>query len=554
MIRADRPLATVLATVLLAGAARADEGMWTFHAPPKEQLKAKYGIELTDAWLDHVRLSSVRFGGGGSASFVSPHGLVLTNHHVGFSSIQKVSTEELDFVKHGCYARTLDSEIPIPDLELNVLVGMTDVTDRVKGAVPDGTEAAEATKLRRAEVAAIENEAKERTGLRCEVVSLYRGGEYWLYEYEKYDDVRLVMAPEGSIGYFGGDPDNFTYPRYNLDFALFRAWKDGRPASTPHFLKWNSHGVEEGDVVFTSGHPGRTERLMTYAQIERLRDVSRPRSLRTIAHLSAALRAYGAQGAEQERQAKDTLFSIENARKAYTGHVQGLADADLMARKEKEERELRAAVAENADLRAGVGDAWGDVERALADLGGFDDRAYHSRLRGDFGGLALHIVRLVSEREKPNGERLPAYRDAGLDALERRLFSDAPLFPGLEETMLRAGFELAAESLGEDDPFVVAALDGKSPAAAAAAVARKSLLYDPAARRALVDGGADAVASSTDPAIRLARAVDPILRELQEKREAVETAIALAAERIAEARFAVLGNTVYTDATFTLRL
>ena len=543
----------LVATLAAVPLSRADEGMWTFHSPPKAMLKDKHGIELTDEWLDHVRLSSVRFGNGGSASFVSPKGLVLTNHHVGLTSIQKVSTEAMDFVEHGVYATTLESEIKVPDLELNVLIKMTNVTQRVRGAVPAGASAGEATKLRRAATSEIESEAREGSELKVEVVSLYRGGEYWLYEYEKYDDVRLVLAPEGSIGYFGGDPDNFTYPRFNLDYSLFRVYRDDKPAHTPHYLRWNSNGVKEGDVVFTSGHPGRTERLMTLAQIERLRDKSRPRSMKTIKFLSDALRAYGAEGPEQERQAMDTLFSLQNARKAYTGHIEGLNDTDLMSRKAEEDRALRAAVEQNADLKAGVGDAWAEIEGALRASDAFDDRAYYSRLRGDVLTLAQHIVRLVVEREKPNTERLPQYRDSGLDAIERQLFSDLPLFAGLEETMVRAGLELARDSLGDADPFVAAALNGRAPDEVAGAVARSSL-FDPATRKALVEGGREAVAASDDPAIVLARSVDPILRELRGATERNGTTIALAAARIAEARFAVYGNSVYPDATFTLRL
>lgn len=548
------PRSLILAASLLAGSAFADEGMWTLHNPPIQQLKNTYGFELTQEWLDHVRLSSVRLNSGGSGSFVSPHGLVLTNHHVASDSIHKLSSESADLIANGFHAKTPGDELKCQDLELNVLVAMTDVTEQVKSAVKDGMGGEESAAAKRAATSRIEEEARKNTGNRSNVVALYRGGEYWLYQYKQYTDVRLVFAPEVAIGFFGGDPDNFTYPRYNLDFALFRVYEDGRPAVTPHFLKWNSNGVKEDDLVFTSGHPGSTERLRTYVQVEYLRDVARPRSLKILGRMSDALNAYSASGDEQQRQAADHLFGIENSRKAYTGQFEGLQDPALMARKKALEDELRSKVAADPKLKAAVGDAFEVLERVQRENATYDHQRAFKKLQGTVAGHAVSIVRLVEEITKPNAERLPQFRDSSLDSTKLSLFSTAPIYPGLETVLLKTGLELAVENLGADDAFVLAVLGGKSPAAAAEEWVSGTQLFDPEFRKALVDGGKDAVAKSEDPLIVLARKLDPMLRALVKQQEESSAVIADAAGKIAQARFDVYGNSVYPDATFTLRL
>ncbi len=547
--------AAFLALFLLAPApALADEGMWTFHSPPKKLLKEKYGFDLSDAWLEQVRLASVRFNSGGSGCFVSPNGLAITNHHVGLDSIHKLSTPEHDYVRDGFYARTQAEELKCQDLELNVLVAVTDVSERVKGAVEKDATPEEAVKQRRAAIGTIEKEAFDASGLRSDVVTLYRGGEYWLYQYRQYKDVRLVFAPEGQIGFFGGDPDNFTYPRFNLDFSVFRVYEDDKPAATPHYLHFSPGGVAEGDLLFVSGNPGSTNRLQTFTQIEYLRDKTRPRALATIAHLGAALREYAARGAEEERQSKDLLFSLENSRKAYAGELKGLLDEGLMLRKAEEEAALRDEVVQRPELAAEIGGAWDEIAEAQALIAEQDDRYYYARMRSDLAGKALTIVRYVAEVEKPNGERLPEFRDSNLDNLKFSLFSEAPIYLGLDETMLRSGLELAAQNLPADDPFLTLALGEKEPAALARALVSGTELEKVETRKQLVEGGGAAVAASQDPLIVLARTIDPLLREMQERAEELGFRITQAQEKIARARFAVYGNSVYPDATFTLRL
>src|SRR5271165_7686551 len=318
-----------LAAALLLAVApvlHADEGMWTFDNPPLKLLKAKYNFTPTQAWLDHIRLSSVRLNDGGSGSFVSPNGLLLTNHHVARSQLEKSSTQEHDYIKDGFYAPTLESEMKAPDLEVNVLVSMENVTARVQEALKNVTNTQDELAARRGVIANIERESTEKTGLRSDVVTLYAGGEYWLYRYKKYTDVRIVFAPEQQIAFFGGDPDNFTYPRYDLDMALFRVYENGKPINSSNYLKWNAQGAADNELVFVSGNPGSTQRDDTVAQLTLERDVIEPGVLKLLRHRVAVLQLFGEQGPEQAREAGTQIFFLQNSRKAFEGRLQGLLD------------------------------------------------------------------------------------------------------------------------------------------------------------------------------------------------------------------------------------
>ena len=334
-------------TLLCVWSATADDGMWTFDNPPRKQLKELYGFEPTQEWLDHVRLSSVRFNDGGSGAFVSPDGLVLTNHHVARGQLQKMSSREKNYVADGYFAQTQADEIKSTDLELNVLVGMENITARVLAAVKPGMSPKEALDARKAVTAQISKESKEKTGLRADVVSFYQGGEYWLYTYKQYTDVRLVMAPESQIAFYGGDADNFTYPRYDLDMAFFRVYENGKPLKTDHYLRWKTAGAADGELVFVSGHPGSTNRLQTYAQTEYQRDYAYPVRLKSLGRRLATLKAYSAKGPEQARRAASNIFGIENSLKASGGEYAGLLDKSLMAKKAAEEKDFRDRVAAN---------------------------------------------------------------------------------------------------------------------------------------------------------------------------------------------------------------
>ncbi|MFP5264451.1 MAG: S46 family peptidase [Blastocatellia bacterium] len=539
--------------------ARADEGMWTFNNVPRVEIKKRYGFDVTDAWLKKVQLASVRFNNGGSGSFVSADGLVLTNHHIASDTLQKISSAEKDYVKDGFYAPTRDKEVKAPDLELNVLISLEDVTDRVNRAVKPGAAGEEATAARRAEIAAIEKESLAATGLRSDVVTLYQGGQYNLYRYKKYTDVRLVFAPEFGIAFFGGDPDNFNYPRYDLDMALFRIYEDNKPIRVENYFKWSKAGAKDGELVFVSGHPGSTARLNTVAHLEYLRDTGIPFALRLLTREHGLLEKYSAKGEEQSRRAKEELFSIENALKVYRGQLEGLQDKSLMARKAKAEEALRRSVTADEKKRKEYGDAWDSIARGRKTLPAYS-REY-SLLEGGAGfnsglfDIARTLVRLAAERAKPDTERLPEYTEARRESLELNLFSPAPIYEDLEKMKLADSLAFMRDELGADNAAVKKALGGKSPEARAAELVEGTKLKDVSYRRQLAAGGMKAIEESTDPMIVLARSVDEQSRALRKRYESeVQSNERASYSKIARALFDIEGTRLYPDATFTLRL
>lgn len=533
----------------------ADEGMWTFDNPPVKQLQQRYGFTPSQSWLDHVRLSSVRFNDGGSGSFVSPNGLVLTNHHVAADQLQKISTPQHDYLKTGFYAAKTADELKSADLEINVLESYENVTQRVLAAVKPGSDDQQAQKARQAEMAAIEKESLQKTGLRSDVVTLYHGAEYWLYRYKKYTDVRLVFAPEQQAAFFGGQPDNFTYPRYDLDMALFRVYENGKPIHTDNYLHWNSRGAAEGELVFVSGNPGTTERDMTLSQLETERDRALPDILKRIDTLLQTLNSYSARGSEQARQATTLIFELENDQKALGGELSGLQNPAIMAKKRDAENAFRAAVQSKPQLEKKDGGAWNAVAAAQQKLRTRANEVFFRTLEPTFADTAMAIVRYVEEVRKPDGDRLPGYHDAQLASLRFQLLSPAPVYLTMEQTLLTAVLEQAQHELGPNDAFVRAALNGASPAQATAAAFNGTKLTDPAVRKALLEGGESAVKASQDPLVVFARRVEPVLRETTEwVRNEVRSVESRAGQQLGEARFAIYGKSIYPDATFTLRL
>jgi hypothetical protein len=549
------PALTLGAIVFWAGQAVAEEGMWTFDNPPLKQLKDKYNFVPDKAWLDHVRLSSVRLNDGGSGSFVSPNGLLLTNHHVARGQLQKNSTAEHNYIENGFYAATGEQEMKSPDLEVNVLMSMENVTARVQEALKSAKGVEQEFAARRAEIAKIERESQDKTGLRSDVVTLYQGGEYWLYRYKKYTDVRLVFAPEQQAAFFGGDPDNFTYPRYDLDMALFRVYENGKPIETKDFLKWNALGAADGDLVFVSGHPGSTQRNDTMAQLVYERDLAQPSTLKILHARLDVLRAYSAKGADQAREAGSRIFSFENSVKAINGEYGGLKDPAIMAAKQKQEDDFRAKVTGNAQWKAAYGAAWDEIAQAEKKAASRTKDVYFHGLDSDLANLANSIVQYVVEVKKPDGDRLPGYHDAQLESLRFRLFSSAPIYSQMDIARMTGALQLDIEGAGANDAFVKTVLNGMSPADVAARLVNGSKLADPAVRKQLLEGGEAAVNASTDPMIVLARNLDPMRRELIKwEQDNVQSVEERAGEAIGKARFAVYGKTTYPDATFTLRL
>ena len=533
----------------------ADEGMWTFDNPPVKQLEAKYHFTPTQTWLDHVRLSCVRLNDGGSGSFVSAHGLLLTNHHVARGQLQKNSTAEHDYVKNGFYAATPEQEMKSPDLEVNVLMSMEDVTPAVLAALKGAKTPEEEFAKRKAEIAKIERESLDKTGLRSDVVTLYQGGEYWLYRYKKYTDVRLVFAPEDQAAFFGGDPDNFTYPRYDLDMALFRVYENGKPIETKDYLKWNPKGAADNELVFVPGNPGNSQRLDTMAQLEYDRDYFEPIVLKLLKNRIAVLEKYGAQGAEQEREVASNIFGLQNSVKAFEGRHQGLLDKNVMDTKRKDEEDFKARVMANPEWKRAYGDAWDAIAEATRKAASRVKQRFFRSTDSQLAGLAATIVDYVAEIKKPDGVRLEGYHDAELDSLKQQLFSPAPIYPAMEIARITGALEGDVAELGADDPFLKIVLDGRSPQEVAQAVVNGTKVADPAYRKQLVEGGEAAVAASTDPMIVLQRKLDPIRREMIKWQEDnVESVEQEAGEKLGKARFAAYGKTTYPDATFTLRL
>lgn len=534
----------------------ADEGLWPFNLVPKDYLKKKYNFEVTSDWLNHIMLSSVRLGA--SASFVSPDGLVLTNHHVGAGAIQNLSTKERDLMKTGFYAKTKEEELKCPGLEVRVLQEIEDITAKVKEAEKEGKTPSEQAEARMKFIANLEKECSEKTGLRCSVVTLYSGGMYHLYKYRVYNDIRLVFAPEYVIAFFGGDPDNFTYPRYDLDICFFRIYEDGKPLKTPHYLKWNTKGVKEGELVFASGNPGSTGRLLTIAQLEFLRDVSYPITIANYQRRRALLQEYSKRGEEEARIALRTLFGIENSLKAITGYQSGLLDKKLMEKKAKEEAQIRELVKKDPEMEKEFGKAWDEIayaQKRYASI--YKPLLYFERAYGFntvYFNIARNLVRLAIEKEKPNEKRLREFTDSNLPSIKRSLLSYTPIYDEFEIVKLTDSLSQLKEEMG--DVWEVKFLFGnKTPATLAEELVRGTKLKDLDERKKYIDGIVEDIYNSKDPMIKLALLFDPIsrgLRSIYEKE--VDAVVIKNGALIAQALFKLKGTSIPPDATSTLRL
>lgn len=547
------------AIVFVSRQGTADEGMWVFNNLPRQQLKDKYSFEPSQAWTEHVMKSSVRFNSGGSGSFVSSTGLVLTNHHVGADTLHKISTAERDYFKQGFWAKSPAEEPKAPDLELNVLQSIEDVTARVNAAVKPDTPASAAFVARRAVIATIEKESLDKTGLRSDVVTLYQGGQYHLYRYKKYTDIRLVWAPEFEIAFFGGDPDNFEYPRYDLDVCMFRAYENDKPAKIEHFLKWSKAGAGDNELVFVSGHPGKTDRLNTMAALKYNRDIRLPYVLNLLRRREIMLQQFCQDGAEQSRIGKDDLFGVQNSRKALLGQLAGLQDAGILSQKESAELGLRAKVEGSPQLKKAYGGAWNRIEETKQIQAGLLKEYSILELGHGFSGnlfsIARTLVRLADESEKPNAERLREYSDSARSSLELQLYSTAPIYPDLEIAKLTDSLGDFVEKFGGDAPLVKQVLAGKGPAARAVELVAGSKLKDVAERKRLAASGQKGIDQSQDPMILLARLIDSDARAVRKKyEEQVVEAERQAYAQIAQALFDIEGPSRYPDATFTLRL
>ena len=548
-------VAATLVALLGAGSLlRADEGMWTFDNLPVQKMKAKYGFAPDSSWLDHVRLSAVRFPGG-SGSFISKDGLVLTNHHVGHNWIEKVSDAGHDYVKNGFVSQGRDQEIKVPGLELRTLMTMENVTALLDQAVKPGCSDAQADLARKEALARLVRAGESRSKLSIEPVSLYQGGEVWLYAYKVHKDVRLVMAPEYGVAAFGKDWDNFSFPRHDLDFSLFRVYENGKPYTPEQHLRWSSQGLKNGDMTFVVGHPGRTSRLETLAQMEAARDVLNPLRIRSLERSRKALHAFAARSGENARQVSGALMSLENGYKVYVNETAGLRNPEAMAKVAEAERELQAKVAQDPKLQALAGNSWALVKQAMASrTDNAKEAAFVNGRNSSLLGFALGVVRFQAEAAKPAAERRSEYRsDQDLERRKSHLHLDTVDLERDQQT-LAMGLQEALEELGASHPFVLAALAGRSPEAAAKALFAGSRLGDAAARTALLAASPKALQDSSDALVVLASKIEQLSGPIRKVEEDAQVVISEQGARIAKARFAAYGKANYPDATFTLRL
>ncbi len=551
----NRLIAALL--TLLAPVVSADEGMWLLTHPPTAAIKAAYGFEPSAEWLGRMQRAAVRFETGGSGSLVSANGLVMTNHHVGSDMLAKLSSPSRDLLSTGFLASSPEQELQCPDLELRVLISITDVTDRINSA-SSATDPAQAADARRRTIADIEAEAAKSTGLVCDVVTLYQGGMYQLYCYKSYTDVRLVFAPEQSIAFFGGDTDNFEFPRYNLDCCFFRVYENGRPASTPDHLSWSPDGAAENELIFIFGHPGSTRRALTAEHLTFMRDVDHPLRLANMWRGEIKLSEFAGRNATNALLAREDAFGVANGRKAYTGQLAGLHDSTTFGAKIRAQRQLRAAIDADPELSALTAGAFDQIAQAQQANATIFPRKYTLERIARCGVLsqaALHIVRLRDELPKPNNERLPEYSDAALDATYLSLYSPEPVHDELEAVRLGIALGFLVERFGADDAIAARLLAGRSPMDRARDLVAATSIKNPADRKKAVESPADAPGPATDPLLAFASDLDKALRRVtnafEDSVEALETQ---AYSRIARAKFKLRGTSEYPDATFTLRL
>jgi len=539
-------------------AGMAEEGMWTYNNFPSQKLKSTYGFAPTQEWLDSVRLSSVRLAFGCSASFVSPNGLVMTNHHCAAQCIESLSTAQKNYVEAGYMARIEGEELTCPNFEANQLVEIKDVTAAVNKATA-GLKDHAANEARKAEIAKLEKECAASERVRCDVVTLYGGGRYELYRYKRYQDVRLVFAPEVGIAFFGGDPDNFNFPRYVLDLTFLRAYEDGKPASTPNYFRWSTAGPKEGELTFVSGHPGGTDRQLTISQIELDRDFTRPYILQILAELRGILTQFQQRGPEQKRISEAYLLTVENSFKAFRGEHAALLSKTFFEQLRGKENEFRKRVMADPKLTRDLGSLWRDMEKVVEkERGMFLRNLYLNSSNGYRSALfvnARHLLRLTEELAKPNEKRLEEYTDSRLPQLRAGILSKAPIYKELEIEKMTFSLTKMVEALGPDDADVRMILGKKSPREVATSLIQGTKLTDPEVRKRLLEGGKAAVDSANDPMIAFAAKLDPLARSVRQKFEdEVESPQKSIAEKLAKARFAVYGTSIYPDATFTLRL
>ena len=544
-------LALGASILAVSSQAQADKGMFLLNAPPKQQVAERYGVQLDEAWLRHAMLSAVRFNNGGSGGFVSPYGLVVTNHHIADEVLAQISTKDCNYLEKGFLALDLAHERLAPNLELNCLQSIEDVTDQVNAAVTSDMSSAQAEQARREKMAQLEKESLDKTGLRSDVVTLYQGGAYHLYRYKKYTQVGLVWAPEKHVAAFGDDVDNFEYPRRSLDLALFRVYENGKPVHIDNYFTVSQQSVQEGDPVFVIGHPGSTNRLHTAAWLEHHRNFTLPYRLAYVRTMEAALRQFAERGAEEALRAENPIRSVANSRKAYTGMFQGLLNDEVVRRHERQDQDLA--------IKAKCPQAWEEIANALRGSDRLEEEYYllesGNAYPSPLFSIARHLVRLAEELPTPSAKRLREYRDSNLDSLRASLFSAEPLYADLERARLTASFSFLAERLGSTHPDVAMVLQGKTPAERAKELVNGTCLFDPAKRKQLAELPLEQLRKCEDPMIQFAFSVDEKARAVRKDYDdKIVAPLQQAYAQIATERFRLHGQSEAPDATFSLRL
>ncbi|MCB1191517.1 MAG: S46 family peptidase [Leptospiraceae bacterium] len=533
-----------------------DEGMWTYHNIPFQKIEEKYNIKLSDSILKKLQLSSVRFNDGGSGAFVSSEGLVITNHHVAMGQLQKMSTQDNNYVKNGYYAKFKSRELKCPDLELNVLVSFEDVTQRIVNSAINETSYEKMLKKRKAEIAKIEQESFEKHHLRSNVVMLYNGGEYWLYRYIKYTDIRLVMAPEIQAASFGGDKDNFNYPRFALDYAFFRVYEKGKPIKNENFLSLSSSDLKENEFVIVSGHPGSTDRNKTVTQLAYIKEVSIPNYLNILTKQMVALKEYSEKGTEEKRRVQGMILGIENSLKALNGQSSSLNDELNLSKIQTKEEEIKKLLNEKQSIKEEFGNPWKEIDVVYGKLKRRTKKKFYERIYGSkLVGIALAIVRYTQEIKKPNEERLEEYRDSNLHSLKYKLFSNAPIYKDLEIHLIKNSFNISINELGTKNKFIITALGDKSVDMAANDIIAHTELDRSEVRKKLIENGWEGIKKSNDPLIKWMLQIEPLMRKKRNWYEKnIESVLTIESGKLSRLNFKIYGKSIYPDATFTLRL
>lgn len=531
-----------------------DEGMWTLDNLPLEMIKTKYKFTPKKSFLNNIQLSAVRFNDGGSGAFVSQEGLVLTNHHVAMGQLQKISKKTNDYVKNGFLALNKSQELKCPDLELNILIGMENVTEIVKSFTETSKNPEEMEAKRKEITSKIENDSYSKTGLRSDVVELYNGGEFWLYKYKRYTDIRLVHSPELQAASFGGDTDNFQYPRYALDYAFFRVYEDNKPIQSKNYLRWNPDGPDQGEILFVAGHPGSTDRQKTVSELIFLRDHSFPEYLKILGEKISAMREYAARGKEEKRRAMGSILGMENAIKAIHGEFDSLKDPGVIDKIRERESELKKLVSQDKILQEKYGDIWDNISAVQGKMVEKKKEMYYQKFSGHLPSLALSFIEYYLELKKPNEERYEEYRDSSLESMRLRMLTSAPVYKDKDIVTFTKSLELSQRELGLENEYIQLALGKRNARELSENLISKTSLDSLEFRKSLLKDP-EQIMNSNDPLLNWVRNLEPLIRKNRRWVEKeVENILTTEGGRLAELRFKIFGRTTYPDATFTLRV